>query len=96
MVGFDPFSFRGMRKHWSLIPVFTFCSLGGVLSGAYIAYMLGTKPDVVLNHKRLDRYDPPHNDVGPTENRKLFRFQVPKVIEEVENLRKEIYPQKHT
>ena len=96
MAGFDPFSFRGMRKHWSLIPMFTLYSFWGVMSGAYIAYMLTTKPDLVLNHKRLDRYDPPYNDVGPTENRKFFRFQVPNVIEEVENLRKEIYPQKHT
>ena len=92
--GFDPFSWSGMRRHWSLIPVVACCGMGCVMSGGYLAYMMGTKPDVVYNHKRLDRHDPPHNDVGPTENRKLFRFEVPKVIEEVEKLRKEIYSEK--
>ena len=92
--GFDPFSWRGMKKHWAVIPIIATCGAACVLCGAYVTYMLTTKPDIVYNHKRLDRYDPPHNDVGPTDNRKLFRYQVPTVHKEVQALREDIYPQK--
>merc|ERR1711893_552218 len=85
-----PFTLAGIRRNWSLIPVVASCGAGVALCASYILYMCTTKPDLVWNNRRPRRLDFPHNDVGPSENRKLFRTREIPVNPEVASLQRDI------
>lgn len=79
-------------RHYSLLPLVGIAATAATLGGAYIAYVVHSKPDVSFHAKTWKKEGPPYQAVEPGENRRLLerRHEVSKPDPEIEELKREV------
>lgn len=84
---------KGVSTSMNLSTLIGIMGSGFVLSGAYIAYMACTKPDIRLRPSQWKQQGAPYNELAPGEIRKLvpnWSGMVVPVNQELDTLRREL------